>query len=333
MASGVVIFVNIGASGPIFLRILTYRHGFLHTRVVGFEHDVSHATGRHCPAHAQPFTEIMILGLFQREPLLDDTTADWIHAVFSWALREQGREVFLNGTDLVLPTSEFFPGRADNAYAMAQMIFESVRRHAGLNHWPCRLLSPGELAPQPYPPQVPPTPKRVMGDASLPTAPRGTPALVRYAPELVGNPEALIASYAQAFAHHLAASASEPPPAGDENWGHVTELLGVFMGFGIMLANTAFNVRVNSCGSCQGPVAERTGFLGRAEIAYALALFCRLKGIPARHAKTHLSSALRTYFRRALQDVDRKPDLLSRFRDGMPAFTDPSLSGGFSKPF
>lgn len=275
----------------------------------------------------------MILGLFQREPLLDDTTADWIHAVFAWALREQGREIFFGGTDLVLPTPAFFPGRADNPHAMAEMVFEAVRLHAGLHRWPCRLLAEGEFAPQSYPPQAPPTPKRARGDAGVTTAPGGAPALFRSTPELVGNPEALIASYAMEFAHHLAASASEPAPAGEENWGHVTELLGVFMGFGIMLANTAFNVRVNSCGSCQGPVTERPGFLGRAEIAYALALFCRLKEIPSRHAKTHLNSALRPYFRRALQDLDRNTDRLSRLKGDVPALADPSLSGGYTKPF
>ena len=71
-----------------------------------------------------------------------------------------------------------------------------------------------------------------------------------------------------------------------------------------MLGNTAFNVRGNSCGSCQGPAAERPGFLERAEIAYALALFCRLKDIPARHAKKHLSSTLRPCFGRALQNLE-----------------------------
>jgi len=275
----------------------------------------------------------MMFSLFQREPLLDDTTADWIHAVFAWALREQGREIFFGGTELVLPTPEFFPGRADNLHAMAHLVFESVRRHAGLSHWPARLLAPGQLAPQAYPPLAPAKPVRANAGTAVPAGTSGAPAQFRYAPELVGNPEALIANYAQEFAHHLAANATEPPPAGEDNWGHVTELLGVFMGFGIMLANTAFNVRVNSCGSCQGPAAERPGFLGRAEIAYALALFCKLKEIPARQAKAHLSKALRPYFRHALQDLDRKPDLLARLRGDVPALPDPSLSGGFSKPF
>lgn len=275
----------------------------------------------------------MIFGLFQREPLLDATTADWIHAVFAWALREQGGEIFFGGTQLILPTPEFFPGRADSPHAMAQLVFEAVRRHAGLDHWPSQLLAPGQLAPQAYPPQAAPKPLRAVTGAVAPAATGGASAQFRYAPELVGNPEALIATYAQEFAHHLAAAATEPPPAAQDNWGHVTELLGVFMGFGIMLANTAFNVRVNSCGSCQGPAAERAGFLGRAEIAYALALFCRLKEIPERRAKAHLNKAIRPYFRQSLQDIDRNPALLSRLRGDAPALPDPSLSGGFSKPF
>lgn len=284
-----------------------------------------------CPPCARPPT--MILSLFQREPLLDETTADWIHAVFAWALREQGRKIFFGGTELVLPTPEFFPGRADNRDAMAQLVFESVRRHAGLSHWPCQLLAPGELAPQAYPPPPLAKPVRATGDEGPMDTAAAAPAQFRYIPELVGNPEALIANYAREFAHHIAASARETPPAGEDNWGHVTELLAVFMGFGVMLANTAFNVQVNSCGSCQGPTAERPGFLGRAEIAYALALFCRLKDIPPRHAKAHLGSPLRPYFRRAVQDLNRNPDLLARLRGDVPALPDPSLPGGFSKPF
>lgn len=274
----------------------------------------------------------MIFGLFQREPLLDATTSDWIHAVFAWALREQGRDVFFGGTQLVLPTPAFFPGRADSVHAMAQLVFESVRHHAGLSHWPCQLLAPGQFAPQAYPPQAPLKPVRVIPGTER-SANGGAPVPFRYVPELVGNPEALIANYAQEFAHHLAASASESPPAGEDNWGHVTELVGVFMGFGIMLANTAFNVRVNSCGSCQGPATERPGFLGRAEIAYALALFCKLKDIPARHAKTHLSKALKPYFSHAMRDLERNPELLARLRGDVPALPNPSLSGSFSKPF
>ena len=274
----------------------------------------------------------MIFDLLQREPLLDETTRDWIHEVFAWAMRHQGQQIFFGGTRLVLPTPEFFPGRADSVHGMAQLVFDSVRRHAGLDHWPCRLQEPGALAPQAYPPRALAVPTRIPHGSAMPVA-TGSAALFSYAPELVPNPEALIANFAREFAHYLAAAAPERPPAGEENWGHVTELVGVFMGFGIVLANTAFNVRVNSCGSCQGPAAERPGFLSRADLSYALALFCRLKDIAPNQARPHLKSGLRPFFRRALRDIERNPDVLTKLRGEVPPFADPSLPGGYSKPF
>ncbi len=274
----------------------------------------------------------MIFDLFQREPLLDDTTRDWIHAVFAWALRHQGRDIFFAGTQVVLPTPEFFPGRADSVHGMAQLVFDEVRAHAGLSHWPCRLLEPGALTSQPYPGQDPVAPVRAIPGSRMPGAQGTGPTLFHYAPELVPNPEALIANFAREFAHHVAAGAPEPPPAGAENWGHVTELVGVFMGFGVMFANTAFNIRVNSCGACQGPAAERPGFLSRADLSYALALFCRLKDIPAARVRPHLKTALRPFFRRALRDIDRSPQVLAGIRGDVPALADPSLRGRQPKP-
>jgi hypothetical protein len=275
----------------------------------------------------------MIFGLFQREPLLDDTTRDWIHEVFAWALRYQGSEVFYGDTVLVLPTPEHFPGRADSAHAMAQLVFESVRGHAGLGQWPCRLLEPGALAPQthPYPAVAAPV-RGARAGAGVPVPMTG-PALFTYPRGLVGNPETLIAYFAQEFGHHLTAAAPEPPPAGEENQGHVAELLGVFMGFGIMFANTAFTVRVNSCGACQGPAAERPGYLSRADLSYALALFCRLKEIPPSRVRPHLKSGLRPFFRRALADIDHSPADLERLRGAASEPARAALSGGISKPF
>lgn len=275
----------------------------------------------------------MIFDFFQRKPLLEETTRQWLHAVFAWALRHQGEEIFFSATDLVLPTPEHFPGRATSVHEMAQLMFESVREHAGLRHWPCQLVERGALAPQPYPPQPVAPPVRQPHRPGAALTATGTPALFTYPPELVNNPEALIASFAQAFAHHLAATAPEAPPGGQENWGHVTELVGVFMGFGLMFVNTAFTVRVNACGACQGPAAEREGFLSQADLTYALALFCRLKKIPPAQARRHLKSTLRPFFRRALREIDRHPEDLARVSGAATTAADPAPFGGFTQPF
>ena len=52
---------------------------------------------------------------------------------------------------------------------------------------------------------------------------------VDYDPNMVGNPEGLIASFAHTLAHYLGQSAKEVPPGGVENWPQITEVLAVFL--------------------------------------------------------------------------------------------------------
>jgi hypothetical protein len=92
----------------------------------------------------------------------------------------------------------------------------------------------------------------------------------------------------------------------------VTELLAVFMGFGLMMANSANTTKIRSCSSCSGPAIERENYLSQYDITYALAIFCCLKGIPSGDAVKNLKSSLRPFFKRAMKDVlGRKSQLSS----------------------
>jgi hypothetical protein len=131
---------------------------------------------------------------------------------------------------------------------------------------------------------------------------------------MVNHPEVLIASYAHTLAHYLGSMASEPPPGDEANWPHITEVLAVFMGFGVLFANSAYTAKVSSCGSCQGPVAERDSFLSQYDITYALAIFTVLKGVKAGEVTGHLKSSLRPYFRRCLKDLKGRGEQLARLK-------------------
>ena len=137
---------------------------------------------------------------------------------------------------------------------------------------------------------------------------------IGYDPQMVGNPEAMIAGFAHSLAHHLGSMAQEPPPGGLQNWPHLTEILGVFMGFGLMFANSAFNVKARSCGSCGGSAPDRYNFLSQYDITYALALFCVLKGIPNRDATPHLKKSLRGFFRSSVKEIRGRTAELERLR-------------------
>ncbi|WP_018880716.1 hypothetical protein [Thioalkalivibrio sp. ALE30] len=244
----------------------------------------------------------LIPRLFQRAPALDPESRAWIHAIFDWAGNEPHLGPLLRKAHLVLPTAEHFPGQADNRQAMAQLVFDRVLEHAGLADGPFRLSHPGNLMDAPVPWDAMGTARAARSGATAQSARVGIP----YDPELVSHSQALIAHFAREIALRLLATARQTPPALEGNEAHIAELLATRMGFGVMLANTAFQVRVNQCGACKGPSAEREAALSRDDLAYALGLFCRDQGIPPGRARAHLNTPLRPALRHALRDLARR---------------------------
>ncbi|SCZ64168.1 hypothetical protein [Thiohalomonas denitrificans] len=250
-----------------------------------------------------------MFSLFRSEPLLDEASIWWLFDVYAWALKNFGSDVFYQETVLVVPTNEHFPGREQSVHGMAQLIFEQVRQHAGLSHWPARLVEPERFDPDARPRLA--LQGAIRGGKGIsPEVSEGESLVFTYDPNLIGNPQALIATFVHNFAHFLGSMADEEPPGGRENWPHLTEVLGVFMGFGLMLANSAFKAPAGGCGSCAGPAAERTSFLSQYDMTYALALFAVLKGIPNKEVLRHLKKPLRPFFKRAVKDIKDRADAL-----------------------
>ena len=255
----------------------------------------------------------MFSRIFSTKPLLDDESVRWIFATFDWALRNLDADLFYGETILVTPTNDHFPGRESSPQGMADLIFERVKAYAGMGHWPFRLADSDVcLTVEPVRPLIQ---GALRGPGGIAAADgNAQPLIIRYDPQMVANPEAIIAVFAHSLAHHLGSMVEEPPPGGMQNWPHLTEILGVFMGFGLMLANSAFNVRARSCGSCGGPAPDRRNFLSQYHITYALALFCVLKEIPNREAAAHLKKSLRGYFRDAVNEIRGRGARLERLR-------------------
>ena len=256
----------------------------------------------------------MLFNLFAPKPPLDVASAEWIFQVFAWALRNVDAGYFGNRTILVNPTNEHFPGRADSVHGMAELIFRATVGYAGMTHWPLRLLEPGHHLPTTAPKVQLPDPLRTTHEATQTLSTVATTIPIAYDPALIGNPEAFIAGLAQNLAHYLGSAAGEMAPGGLQNWPQATEALAVFMGFGLIFANTAFSFQARSCGSCGGPSAQRQAFLSQYDVTYALALFCVLKEIPSRETLRHLKKSLRSYFKRCVQDINARQEDLTKLR-------------------
>ncbi len=254
-----------------------------------------------------------MFSLFRQKPLLDKDTTEWLWESYGWALRNFDRDLFYSQTVLVTASKEHFPDQADDGSALAQLILDRIKGYTALQKWPTRLIPITEEMPALPSPVIAITgPARgelttieINNDQVLP---------VHYDPSLLRQPDLLIAVMAQALASPLAQLCPEPPPGGDETRGAATDLLAIFMGFGLFLTNNAFNYHIGGCGSCKPRGVQLLGELTEEQMAYALALFCVLKEIPNSVVLPQLKSTVRPFFKLAVKEVNSKRDELAQLR-------------------
>jgi len=260
----------------------------------------------------------MLLDLFKTKPVLDEESVQWLIDVYAWALNNFDAEIFYQHTQLVLPSNEFFPGRADSHYAMASLIFDKVKQYAHMQHWPCQLIEQSQCQLN-YVPQIAieGAPRRIeqnLQENPVSAVNSDQHLIIQYDANQVRNPEAIIATFAHNLAHYLGTMAEQNPPGVEENWPQMAEVLGVFMGFGVIFANSAFNFKNITCGSCSGPATNRNSFLSQYDITYALAIFTTLKEIPNKQVLSYLKSSLKPFFKKAMKELKNNSEKLDILR-------------------
>lgn len=255
-----------------------------------------------------------MFGLFNKGPILEETSSQWLFDAFAWALENFDADHFYNETVLVLPNNNFFPGKVDSVEGMANLIFDQVKTYAGIGHWPTRLVEEGSTASLEAPAVEIKGALRGAGGIADDSVDDTQRLPVVYFPQQISNPEAMISSFAHIIAHHLGQMADKPPPGGSEYWPHVTELLAIYTGFGVMFANSAFTYSGGGCASCYNPAANRDAYLSEREATYALAIFSVLKAIPVSEITKHLKGHLRGVFKKAVKEINGRDDDLKRLR-------------------
>ena len=255
-----------------------------------------------------------LLQLFASKPVLDEETVAWLFDTYAWALRNFNAEVFRDHTVLVQPNDRFFPGRVESIEGMAGLICDHVKAYAAIAHWPTRLQDARQCQLEEAPRLLLEGPIRNAAAKQAEAVEEAHRLPVLYDPALINNPEGMIASFAHTFAHYLSTLSQEPPPGGEENWAHVTEVVATFLGFGLLMANSAFNVRLPRCGSCAPQPVDRQSFLSQYDTTYALAIFSALKGITNNAVLPHLKSSLRGFYKKAVKDVEGRGEQMARLR-------------------
>jgi len=258
-----------------------------------------------------------MFNLFKNSAILEASSAEWIFDTYAWALTYFDAEEFFQRSRLIQPSNEFFPGRVDSVEAKAHNIFQHTLNYTGLQHWPFVLHEP-----QRFQNCTPPLLelKKIQRQSSSAQIAITTDATLdlTYNPQQTLKPGDLASSLAHAIAQHLVMQSRQLPPGGADYLIEATELIGIFMGFGVLFANSAYSFR-GSCASCFNASANRQATLSEDEVIFALALYCRLKGIPKSAATGFLKSHLKAAFKKSNKQIDKHPDQVSRLMNFKPS--------------
>jgi hypothetical protein len=243
-----------------------------------------------------------MLGLFRSKPVLDEDSTEWLFNAYAWALRNFGSKVFHQDTILVTPTDQHFPDKSfDTPEERIAVAFGRVRDYAGMQGWPCELTAiTADMDPAPQPGISSVTPRGPQGAVFIHAEKQSIS--IAFDPGMVGKPLVLIAIFAQQLAYHLGRAIDEVPPGGEDLRGPASDLLAVFMGFGLFMANSAMTACRGGCSGC-GTSVQKLGYLTESEFVYALAIFCVLKDIQNAEVELHLKKTLQPFFRKAIKEI------------------------------
>lgn len=241
-----------------------------------------------------------LLNLVKTQPLIDEGTEAWILDTFLWAYQEFDGDVLLKDMRFILPNGEFFPEQVSSIEQMATYVFNQVRNYAGMQAWPLVLVGPNQVCEQQFPRLEFASVKR--GESAKLLASSGS-LQISFNPNQINQPQDLIASFAQSLSYINVLQSGSLPPGGKDLLPQAVDLLSCFMGFGVMMANTAYQFR-GGCGSCYNPYANRSATLAEPELVYILALLLRAKNLPLSHISTHLKPHLRSMLKRANKQLE-----------------------------
>jgi len=266
-----------------------------------------------------------VLNLFKSPHVIQASTADNIFDSFHWVIDNFDASTFIHHTQLVLPNSTFFPDKANNEFDMAKAICRRILEYSGLTHWPFKMV-PWDQFHQNPPPLLtldcsarPYTPGTETTNEIAANSPE--PLLLSYSSAMMKKPMDLVASMSNLVAQHYLLQSRQLPPAGPESFNETAEIISVFMGFGVLVANSAYTFR-GGCGSCYDARANRSAALSENEAVFALALFTLLKEIPASRATSELKPYLRGTFKKAIKQIKANETALQELQFKLVQHTD-----------
>ena len=208
----------------------------------------------------------------------------------------------------LFPSPEDFPvDMSLDAHARASALLNTAMKHTGLTQWPFVM----SLHQTPNVADVlkgmsHPLTGPVTSDASTTTIAQGDPFPIPYDPAQLDDPVDLVATIARGMSHYMVTSAATPYPGEEEDREYFVDLGAVLLGFGVFLANTAFQFHQTSDGLMAGWGFSRRGALSELDLSYALALAATLADTPDKAIVKALTRNPRSFYKTARKHLRKK---------------------------
>lgn len=210
-----------------------------------------------------PTLQHRAMPLFRPKPPIDREEYEWLVACFAWL-----RSV-LNDADI--RPALVLPDHPDLVAARTGPdLFAAVKHLAGMADWPCRLekYDVNEV------PRNMPIASQGAGAAGTFSVENGE-AVIRYSGAMLRTPDALAGTFAHELCHFLLMEAGDPP-GGPDLMEHSTDCAAVYLGFGVLLANSARTYEQWNDGEWAGWSSSTSGYLSEAALVTGTALFAAL---------------------------------------------------------
>lgn len=258
---------------------------------------------------------------FFKSHLVDTEVAEWQFEYFACLIENFSSGVGLPDSELWLPIPEHFPAWEDAEVSrgtLSEHIFYLVKEQCGFNESTIfdlvgaktnkgELLQGGAMI-------------KVSGNVACGTyqyeeKKYGQPTeTITYDSDMEANPLQLIATFAHELSHALHNRSREPIDIEPELYELFTDLTAVYLGYGVFLANSRFDVSSNTLGwQTQG-----AGYLPERDLVFATALFMAIKKIPSEVALSHLKPRLGKMLHKAVKQLSEYENEINDLRNLLP---------------
>ena len=233
---------------------------------------------------------------------IDDDERQWIEESMDWLVEKLGSER-LSQADVVLPVEEAFPDEYRGTEECVHRLLDRVCEYMGVDSSRLNVLM--------YVHEDPLAEVRNQrsftagvfiretGDSAGMGSDAPTQITIGVEASLLSDPAAVVATLAHEVGHVILSDLGLTRDAPNSEF--MTDLVPVFLGLGVLTANTAFRSSEQLMGTRYEWRARRLGYLSEEMYGYALAIFALKRGEDNPDWSRYLSINVRTYLQQSLR--------------------------------